>query len=80
MYFCLNPETMFDVRLESELVKSFSSWFSDDPDSVQIEDVAMTMKDARLIICCISDEFIKDTTACKFFDFARESLQVKQTQ
>ena len=51
-------------------------WFTDKPKEMKLQDVVMTIRDARLVLTCISDDFVKDNHILTFFDFARSNLQV----
>lgn len=69
-------ETILHPRLiKSDLVKAdYSCWFTETPDLVSLESIAIVLHSARLVIACISDNFVSDSVCAQIFNYVKLTL------
>ena len=54
---------------------SFCSWFSESLSQLSVEQVAITMKNVRLVVVFISNNFVQDEHCVRLFHFAKAPAQ-----
>jgi len=85
-FFVYSPDNIPGVGEEEKMIaprrifsdlqlSGFKVWFSVDPMSVSIEQVALTMREAKVVVFCLSGEFVIDERCRKLFQLATVSMQ-----
>ncbi|KAL3880394.1 hypothetical protein ACJMK2_032638 [Sinanodonta woodiana] len=52
----------------------YKCWFSEDPDNIRAEDIIIAIKNCKVLIACLSDNFEKDKIYRDIFIFAKETM------
>ncbi|XP_013397728.1 probable serine/threonine-protein kinase pats1 [Lingula anatina] len=53
----------------------YRCWFQEDPSSQSLEVTAIALRDARVFLACISDNYIEDQDCCAMFKYACTTLR-----
>ncbi|XP_013415785.1 uncharacterized protein LOC106177527 isoform X2 [Lingula anatina] len=53
----------------------YRCWFPEDPSSQSLEATAIALRDARIFLACISDNYIEDGECCTMFKYATTTLK-----
>lgn len=69
-------ETILHPRIiKNDLTKSgYSCWFTENPDSINVESVAVVLHSATLVLFCVSDNFVNDSACAQIFNYTKINL------
>jgi hypothetical protein len=62
-------------QLKQDLEKSMagiSCWFSETPDEMPLDSMCMLIRNARLVIVCMSNDFAADSRCCELFAYTKQ--------
>jgi hypothetical protein len=61
--------------IKQDLEKNgFACWFSESPETVSIDTIAIVLRNSRLVLFCITDNFVNDKKCVEIFEYAKNIL------
>lgn len=63
------------IRIRQDLERSLSNvqcWCADRPDQVALDTMLLLIRNARLVIVCMSDFFANDPRSCELFAYVKQ--------
>ncbi len=71
-----NANMLHPRNIKIDLEKNgFSCWFSETPEEITIDSMAILIRNSNLILFCLSDEFVSDKRCCELFNYAKSTLE-----
>jgi leucine-rich repeat kinase 2 len=68
----MNSKIVSPQLIKQDLVKlEYSCWFSEKPQLVKLDAIALILRNASVVLFCISDNFVNDKTCVEIFHYAR---------
>lgn len=71
-----NTSVIHPRQIKQDLDKNgFTCWFSETPDQMSVDSMALILKNANLVVFCVSDNFANDERCCEFFTYSKNTLE-----
>ena len=61
------------IRLKIER-NELTCWFTENPESIRMDQIAIVLRNANLILYCMSDNFTANPQCCEIFNYSRNLL------
>lgn len=71
-----NEHMLHPRKIKIDMEKNgFSCWFSETPEEITIDSLAILIRNSNLILFCLSDNFVNDKRCCELFNYAKSTLE-----
>ena len=70
-----NPEILHPRIIKQDLQGlEYTCWFTEEPNLIAFDSMTIVLHNCKLIVFCISDNFVNDKTCCDLFNYAKQIL------
>lgn len=60
------------IKVDLEKLENVKCWLSERPDDVPLDTITLLIRNARLVVICISDDFATDQRCCELFGYTKQ--------
>ena len=66
------------IRVDLEKSENLRCWFSERPNETALDSMSMYIRNARLVLVCLSNDFVSDQRCCELFAYTKQVFDMNR--